>query len=242
MSQPSTPAPVAATPPPVAPTPITPTLQRADNALDKAVLVVEGLSLLLSILGLTGIGKEVKQWLQGLHGRRSSSSTAAAGANPGANSQHSIQSAPFGIGPADEAAIGLALATAYKDAGAITADLKRLNAFISNTLNQGQRDFLRGAFSKMDGAERVLYFIQLAKASSDEKSFINFMRAQGIIRDPSPLAAGIARGITASVALADSRTLAKRAEIRRDINSVRNAQNRNPLNRLFEAIGNWRRP
>ena len=82
--------------------------------------------------------------------------------------------------------MGLAMAQVYGDASKQAA-LDRLYGYIASTqLNQTQRDLLRGAVCAMDSAEREKFFINFAQASANKKKFKNFLKTQGIVRDPSP--------------------------------------------------------
>lgn len=159
---------------------------------DKVLLIVEILSVALTVLGITGKGPQLSSWVQhfkatrgGTTGTASQPPAPAGGAT--APAQHNtIHSAPFQWGPADEAAMGLAMAQVYGDASKQAA-LDRLYGYIASTqLNQTQRDLLRGAVCAMDSAEREKFFINFAQASANKKKFKNFLKTQGIVRDPSP--------------------------------------------------------
>lgn len=155
---------------------------------DRFLLVVELLSVALTVLGITGKGPQLISWVQGRRGRgtTASQSAPASGGTQTATAEHTIHSAPFQWGPGDEAAMGLAMAAAYGEQSSQAA-LDRLYGYVANQFTQTQRNLLRGAVCAMEAEERKVFFANLATACADEHKFIHFMKTQGIVQDPSPL-------------------------------------------------------
>ena len=194
------------------------------------------------------LGRQAFKMFQGVK-------TATAGPQPPAAGGAASETEPATVDPAihvptfiprrftakDEAETGMTLGTAFRysndrvesaeDADEIRLEkrkfrqLEKVLGYISNDLDQPERDLLSEAVGELKTSEQqTRFWLNLVLASRNKAGFLNFMRAQRIVRDApefsTQLGNGVAKGFERAFSRSKKSTAKKTKQLQREIRAA----------------------